>query len=139
MEAGDALRLQVAMGYGQEDTTMIIESMAQVRRGRSRGDCVEKRGGGKEKGGCKRGLNGETLRLAVLCCASEWRQRSFLTGAAGWRLLAWAAEAGRSAAELGWPAFCLHIRAFNPPSLCFPAPSIPAPDRTLTPQLPNVN
>jgi hypothetical protein len=30
MDASDALRLQAATGYGQEDTTIIIESMAQV-------------------------------------------------------------------------------------------------------------
>lgn len=31
MDASEALRLQAAMGYGLEDTQMIIESMAQVR------------------------------------------------------------------------------------------------------------
>ena len=30
MDASEALRLQAAMGYGLEDTQMIIESMAQV-------------------------------------------------------------------------------------------------------------
>ncbi len=30
MDAADALRLQAAVGYGLEDTQMIIESMAQV-------------------------------------------------------------------------------------------------------------
>lgn len=31
LDASEALRLQAAMGYGLEDTQMIIESMAQVR------------------------------------------------------------------------------------------------------------
>jgi nitrate reductase assembly molybdenum cofactor insertion protein NarJ len=30
MDASEALRLQAAVGYGLEDTQMIIESMAQV-------------------------------------------------------------------------------------------------------------
>ena len=31
LDAAEALRLQAAVGYGLEDTQMIIESMAQVR------------------------------------------------------------------------------------------------------------
>lgn len=30
MDASEALRLQAAVGYGLEDTQMVIESMAQV-------------------------------------------------------------------------------------------------------------